>query len=217
MHKGNSVLELDVREELGWDPVLDDSRITVTANNGRVTLSGAVPTYYQMVLAGEDAWSVGGVSSVDNELLVGPLGDSVADAAIAEDAAAALDANSLVPEGAVSVEVTNGWVTLRGNVEYYYQRQEAEDVVSRVDGVRGITDEVLISSDATAADVAASINRAFRRNAIIDESKIQVSVSGHTVFLDGTVDSWDAMGAATDTAWSAPGVTDVVNRLVLVP
>jgi osmotically-inducible protein OsmY len=217
MHKGNSLLEMDVRDELAWDPILDDSRIDVIANDGRVTLSGAVPTYYQSILAGEDAWSVAGVSSVDNELLVGTLGETIADAAIAAACAAALEANSLVPEGSVSVEVTHGWVTLQGSVEYYYQREEAVYAVRRVTGVRGISDDVEISSDSTAVDVADRINKAFRRNAIVDDSLITVTDSDHTVYLDGTVESWAAMDEAVATAWQAPGVQNVVNRLVVVP
>lgn len=66
-------------------------------------------------------------------------------------------------------------------------------------------------------DVADRINRAFKRNSIIDDSLIEVSSIDHTIYLDGTAGSWFAMDEAVDTAWEAPGVTDVVNRLVIVP
>ena len=40
---------------------------------------------------------------------------------------------------------------------------------------------------------------------------------GHTIELDGTVSSWAALEAAGDTAWDAPGVTNVVNNLIVIP
>ncbi len=216
MHKRNSLLESDVREELDWDPVLDDSRIVVEASDGRVTLSGAVPTYYESVLAAEDTWRVSGVSVVDNEILVGPLGETIEDAVVAVDCASVLDANSLVPHGAVTADVTNGWVTLSGAVRHHFQRQEAEGAVRRAEGVRGITDKVEITSDPLPNDVADRINKAFRRHAVIDDSRIMVTNIGHTIYLDGTTGSWAAMNEAVNTAWQAPGVTDLVNRLAVV-
>ena len=213
MHKPNHLLESDVRDQLDWDPALDDTQIVVKAHDGKVTLTGAVPTYQQSLLAAEDTWTVGGVNTVDNQLMVGPLGEAIADADVAASCAAALDANSMVPLGAVDVDVTDGWATLTGTVRHYFQRSEAEHVVRRVAGVRGITDKVEINADPIPGDVAERINKAFRRNAIIDDSLIVVTTAGHTVYLDGTAGSWYAMDEAVDTAWNAPGVTDVINRL----
>ena len=176
-----------------------------------------MPTYHQTVLAREDAWSVDGVSSVANELQVDPDSGILADTAIAIACASALDVDSLIPYGAVTADVSNGWVTLTGEVRYYYRRKEAESAVNRVNGVRGVTNKVEITTDPIPSDVADRIARAFRRDAIIDDSLITVTNSEHTVYLDGTTGSWYAMDEAVDTAWQAPGVTDVVNRLVVVP
>jgi osmotically-inducible protein OsmY len=60
MHKPNNIVEHDVKDELDWDPLLDNSRIVVKASDGEVTLTGAVPTYYESVLAG--AATVGRIS-----------------------------------------------------------------------------------------------------------------------------------------------------------
>ncbi len=217
MHKPNNILESDVKSELDWDPILDSTQIVVKADDGRVTLSGAVPTYYDSVLASDDALSVGGVKAVDNQLMIGLVGESIADADVAAACLAALDRDRLVPAGQITVSVSDGWVTLAGTVRHHYQRQAANHAVSRVDGVRGITDAIVISGDPVPSDVADRINSAFRRNAIIDDSRITVTSSGHTVYLDGMTGSWAAMDEAVDTAWDAPGVTEVVNRLVVVP
>jgi osmotically-inducible protein OsmY len=86
-----------------------------------------------------------------------------------------------------------------------------------VRGVRGITDNVTISSDPIPSDVAQRITDALNRKAVLDDSVIQVTNHAGTIYLDGTTDSYTAMQTAEDTAWAAPGVTNVVERLVLVP
>jgi len=217
MHKPNNLLESDVQEELDWDPRFDNSRVIVKANDGEVTLTGTVDTFYDTILATEDARSVGGVKSVDNELMVGLVGDAIADADIAAKCLEALDRDRFVPKGAVSVTVVDGWVTLSGEVRRHYQRQAAHHAVSRVDGVLGVTNDITLTKEPMPGDVADHINKAFRRDAIIDDSQIKVTATGNTVYLDGIVGSWYAMDVAVDNAWDAPGVNDVVNRLVVVP
>jgi osmotically-inducible protein OsmY len=217
MHKPNNLLELDVKDELAWDPMLDDARVVVTTDDGRVMLTGTVPSYYDFTRAADDAWSVGGVRDVDNELLVGLIGDAVTDADLAVACADALDADKFVPSGSVTASADEGWVTLTGQVRRHFQRQAAEHAVRKVDGVLGVTNDVEISSEPIPTDVADRINKAFRRNAIIDDSSIDVTNSDHTIYLDGTVGSYAARWEAEDTAWSAPGVTDVIDRLVILP
>jgi osmotically-inducible protein OsmY len=216
MHKPNNLLESDVQDELDWDPQLNDSRIVVKAAEGVITLSGAVDTYSDSLCACEDAWRVSGVKDVENDLLVGPIGEAVVDVEIATDCLTALDADKVVPDGAVTVDVSDGWVTLHGQVKRHYQRKAAEHAVERVDGVLGVSDEIVIAPDPTPDNVADLINKAFARNAIIDESQIKVSSDGSTVYLDGSVSSWTAMQTAMTTAWNAPGVTSVVNRLEII-
>ena len=217
MHKPNNLLESDVQEELDWDPRFDNSRVIVKANDGDVTLTGTVDTFYDTILATQDAQSVGGVKSVDNELLVGLVGAAIADADIASKCREALDRDRFVPKQAVSVAVVDGWVTLSGEVRRHYQRRAAHHAVSRVDGVLGVTNDITLTKGVMPGDVADHINKAFRRDAIIDDSRIKVTAAGNTVYLDGMVGSWYAMDVAVDTVWDAPGVNEVVNRLVVVP
>jgi len=217
MHEPNFLLESDVKESLDYDPMLDDDRIAVKVDAGRVTLTGAVPTFAEVERATMDVHDVVGVKAVDNQLLVGLVGDAVADVDIAAGCVAALDNDKLVPKGSVDVTVSDGFVTLSGVVRRHFQRKAAEHAVGRVSGVRGVTDLITLTADPIPSDVAARINKAFARNAIIDSSLIKVSNEGHTVTLEGTVSSWAAMQTATDIAWNAPGVTDVVNHLFIAP
>jgi osmotically-inducible protein OsmY len=217
MHKPNKLLAADVSDELDYDPQVDNSRIQVSANDGVVTLTGSVPSLYQADRAGDDARFVGGTTGIDNQLLVGSIGEAINDDELAVAIKASLDSDNLVPKGAVAADVIAGYATLKGQVRHRYQRQAAEHAARRIDGVLGLTDQVSISSDPIPSDVADRIQKAFQRNALIDDSKIVVSNEGSTIYLDGTATSWQVRDEAEDTAWNAPGVKDVVDRVVINP
>lgn len=217
MRKPNNLLERDVREQLEWDRMLDASRIVDKADDGKITLTGTVPTYFESMLAVEDAYRVSGVTGVDNQLLVGSAGEAIDDAVLAQDCAAAFDKDRLIPHGAVKATVADGRVTLRGEVRNHFQRREAAHAVHRVPGVLGVTNEISLTRDPIPSDVADRIHHAFQRNAVVDDSMIKVSNDDHTIFLDGTVESRRASLEAEFTAWDAPGVNQVVNRLMIIP
>jgi osmotically-inducible protein OsmY len=217
MHKPNNLLERDVKEELDWDPMLNDRRVVVKADDGRVILSGAVDTFADVERASLDAKAVSGVKAIDNELLVGLTGAAITDLDIATNCTAAIDHDRFVPHGAVEVEVADGYVTLTGEVRHHFQLKAAEHAVGRLRGVLGVTDHIRLTDEPIPGDVADRINKAFERNAIVDGSRIKVSNMGHTIYLDGETGSWTAMDAAVDVAWSAPGVNEVVNRLMMIP
>jgi osmotically-inducible protein OsmY len=216
MNKPNNVLAADVVDELSWDPQLDDSAIAVSAHDGRVTLTGVVPTYREVGLAIDDTGSVAGVKTIDNELVVSFTGDPVTDEELAVECANAIAGSMQVPQGSVSADVLNGYVTLKGKVRHHYQRRAADDAVALVGGVLGVDDKIAISSDPIPSDIADRINKALRRNALVDDAQITVSNVGATIYLDGTSDSWTARDEADATAWNAPGVTDVVDRIEIV-
>ena len=217
MHPPNSLLESDVKEAFDYDPMLDHSRIVVKVNDGRVTLTGAVATFDDVERATKDVHLVAGVKAVDNQLRVGPSGNTIADTEIAAACATALGYEKFVPKGSVHVTVNDGFVHLFGEVRRHFQRRAAEHAVGRVDGVLGVTDLITLTEEPIPSDVAARIHKALERNAIIDSSLVKVSNEGHTIYLDGAVSSWVAMETATDTAWNAPGVSEVVNRLLIAP
>jgi osmotically-inducible protein OsmY len=217
MHKPNHLLEFDVRDTLEWDSAIDDRRIEVKADDGHVSLTGSVPSYYEKVRATEDAWSVGGVKALDNEILVGLEGAAINDTQLEEACRDALDHDRVVPKGSVTPTVRDGHVQLRGHVRNAFQRDAAEFAVSRLDGVLAIENLIAISPEPIPSDVADRVNKAFKRNAIIDDSKIKVTNDGHTLYLTGVAGSYAAMREALDTAWQAPGVDNVVNDLVIAP
>ena len=215
MHKPNRMLEADVMDELNWDASVDSSRIQVEARDGQVTLSGVVPTLGDSQKAFDDARHVGGVTAVKNEIKVGPSGAAVEDGKIAAECLKTLEADRLLPSGAISVVVKDGQVTLRGEVQHHYQRAAAENDVNRIPGVLLLDDELVLTDAPIPSDVSIQIERALKRNAVTGESDIKVSRDGRKIILDGTVGSVTALDLALDTAWNAPGVTQVVNNLRL--
>ncbi len=215
MHKPDGLVADNVRDALDWDNAVDDVRIMVQVKEGKVTLSGAVHTYAEVLMAVEDTKHVKGVRDIDNQLLVGPAGEAVTDAVLLEACEKALDGDPFVPKGAVSVAVRDGWVTLTGDVRHHYQRDAAEHAVSRQQGVTGITNELKMTPNPIPSDVADRINKAIGRSSILDDSVIKVSNQGSTVYLDGEVSSYLARGMAEDAAWNAPGVGVVVDRLLV--
>jgi len=212
----NDDLVADVSDELFWDPKVHSEAIAVAADDGKITLRGTVGSFREKREAKKAAQRVFGVVSVDDELQVRLMGDSKrADADIRGDVLQALMLDSLVPS-TIDAKVDDGFVTLTGTAEWQYERDEAEMVASAVVGILDISDEIkLVNTTPKAGDVKDSIKDAFKRNAKLDADDLSVSTSNGTVTISGIVSSWSEHDEALDAAWSAPGVTDVDDLMVV--
>src|SRR4051794_10890568 len=185
----NAQVTRDVLDELLWDDRLNASRTTVTADDGNVVLGGVVDFYHEKWNAGEDASRVLGVRHVTNEITVDTAARQVRDDELAASARAGLDANGLVPKGAIKIEVSDGRVAMSGNVHHHYERQAAEYVVRHLPGLADFTDLVTVSRD-PGEGVSEGIVDSLVRNAAVDANSIKVSDSGGAVTLTGTVRSY---------------------------
>lgn len=212
-------LRQDVLEELEWDPSIDARNIGVGVEDGIVTLTGHVSTYTEKLDAEKITKRVYGVRGLANELGVTlPATAERTDADIASSAASALEWSTSVPKDRIKSSVTKGWVTLDGNVDWYYQKRSAEDAVRDLKGVRGVTNKILVKPTVTrAADVRAKIESALKRNAEVDAKRIDVQTSDGSVTLRGSVRSWVERDDAVNAAWSAPGVTNVIDQIRIQP
>jgi len=206
-------LQQAVGDELNWEPSVDDSQIRVTACDGVVTLTGTVATFAEKDAAEKAASRVSGVKAVVEQLKVYyPPDKPYDDTSIAKRAAQVLTWDISVP-GTVKVLVEHGWITLRGEVSWKFQKDEAEFDVRKLHGVIGVTNEITVKPTVGASAVHEKIKAALSRNAQIEADHITVTADGGTVTLAGDVDSWHERKLAETTAWSAPGVTQVNNQL----
>jgi osmotically-inducible protein OsmY len=203
-----------VERELGYDPLVDDSDISVKNINGDVALNGTVPSYPQYLEAAAAARRVAGVKKLQNHLeVVLPTGDYRDDPTLTTTANNALTLNVAVPDG-VEATASNGNLTLTGTVPYGTERTAAEQAVTYLTGVRNIKDDIQIGTDADPADVTLNVQDALDRYALIpDDSDVTVDARGNTVTLTGHVRTWAEHDAVVGAAWMATGVYDVVDDL----
>jgi osmotically-inducible protein OsmY len=214
--RSDSDIKRDVEAELQSDPSIDATDIAVAVKNGVVTLSGFVPKFMDKLEAEAAAKRVAGVVGLANDLEVRlPLSDKRPDPEIARDAVAAVKTQLPFSWQQIKVIVDKGWVTLEGQVEWNYQREEAERAVRRVKGVTGVINTIQLKPRVEPSEIKRKIEEAFRRSAEIDASRITVETNGGEVVLRGTVRSWAERQEAERAAWKAPGVTRVVNQIAI--
>jgi len=208
----------DVEAELQWEPSIDAAVIGVAVKDGVVTLSGRVPSYDQKMAAARAAARVRGVKAVANELEVGvPAAEERTDEDIARAVANALTWNTAIPADKVKAQVSRGWVTLEGTVEWYYQKEAAERAVRPIRGVKGVTNNIVVKPTVSAAVVKSQIEAALKRSAEIDAQRITVETRGDTVILRGRVRAEVERHEAERAAWAAPGVAKVENYIIIEP
>jgi osmotically-inducible protein OsmY len=216
--RSDEEIERDVKAELEWDPDLDATDIAVKVKNGVVTLTGFVKSYTDKYEAEAAAKRVAGVVAVANDLEVRlPSIDERPDPDIARDVVSALKSQLPISWENIKVTVKSGWVTLEGEVEWQYQKTAAENAVRRLKGVRGVINSIALKPHAQPDEIKKKIMEAFKRNAELDANRIMVETNGSEVTLKGTVRSWIEREEAERVAWSAPGVTKVVDQIVVAP
>jgi osmotically-inducible protein OsmY len=209
-------LELNVRDELRWDPKVDNAAIAVSALDGGVTLRGTVGSLREKREAKRDAERVYGVTSVNNDLQVRILTENRRDDADLRGAVlTALMLDSFVP-ATVDAQVRDGSVTLTGTAYWQFQREEAEFVAANVYGVVAVESEIeLMMPTPSPGDVKHSIKKAMERNAKLDAESVSVDSANGKVTLRGTVSSWAEHDEAVAAAWAAPGITGVEDDLLV--
>jgi osmotically-inducible protein OsmY len=141
--------------------------------------------------------------------------DHRSDSELAQDIVMALASQVPQLHGKVTPIVHEGEVTLEGEVEWRFEKEQAEDVVRRLRGVKLVTNLIKVKPRQRAEDIKAQIEQALVRDAELDAARVLVEAEGGKVILKGMVRTLAEKEEAERAAWQAPGATAVENRLVV--
>lgn len=213
----DTTLRQIILDELEFEPSIDAANIGVAVDDGIVTLTGHVSTYWEKTVAEDAVKRVKGVKGIAEEIEVRLAGTSVtADDEIAKRAVNALTWNVSIPKDKIQVKVQKGWITLTGKLEWQYQKNAAADAVRGLAGVTGVSNHIEIAPRALISDVKKRIEDALKRDAEVEAKAIRVDVVGGKVTLQGKVKAWSERQSAERAAWSSPGVKSVEDRISIM-
>jgi osmotically-inducible protein OsmY len=213
--KSDAQLQRDVQHELEWDTRVEQTGIGVEVADSVVTLTGAVASYAKRLAAQEAAHRVAGVLDVVNDIRVQPAGSlQTTDTDIAHAVRHALEWDVVVPDTDIRSTVSDGWVTLEGQVGAWHEREAAEDAVQHLPGVRGLIDGITVELPyVRTEDIRDEVQRALERRADRRAKHVEIEVHGNAVTLAGPVSSWAEREAILGAARCTPGVSTVVDHL----
>ena len=217
MARDSEEIKKEVVDQLFWDVRLDASNIEVTVDDGKVALSGTVPSFQARNAAVEDAYAIPGVYAVDDKVTVRYVEPLPTDKEITERVRSSLDWNSEVDAKQVEVKTDNGVVTLGGTVHTLWEKLEAENVASSIKGTTYVVNNIAVvpTGDVVDERVGEEITKALERGFLVDADKIDITVQDGVVILEGKVPSWNSRNLVLNIVRSTPGVLDIDNRLLL--
>jgi osmotically-inducible protein OsmY len=219
MEKTDSEIKKAVLRELEWDTRVEETDVGVAVNEGVVTLTGTVSSWAKMMAAQEAAHRVTGVLDVANDIKVKVLGSAVRnDTDIARAVRNALEWDVFVPDTRIRSTVSDGWVTLEGDVDFWNQRDDAEKAVRNLSGVHGVSNKIEIKLlKVIPTDVRESIEKALERRAEREARRIDLDVRDGRVALSGVVHSWAEREAVIGAAKGTLGVRAIEDHLRIEP
>ena len=217
--KKDREIQEDVFSELRWDSRIGQTDVGVEVDDGIVTLTGTVDSWAKKLAAKEAAHRVVGVRDVADDVRVKLPGSlRRTDTEIAKDVRFALEWEAFVPDQNIRSTVSDGLVTLEGQVNTLLQKEDAARAILSVRGVKGVNNRLTVALvKADPGRLRKSIEQALERRAEREAEKIRVSVDDGVVTLEGRVRTWPQRTAVLGAVSHAPGVREVRDRLSVNP
>jgi osmotically-inducible protein OsmY len=123
-----------------------------------------------------------------------------------------------VPDERIQSTVSDGWVTLEGEVNVWRERQDAETSVLRLEGVVGVVNKItIVHSRVDAEELREEIEYALERRADREAGRLRIEVHDGEVDLFGRVHSWQEKRAVVGSISHAPGVSEIRDHLRIDP
>jgi osmotically-inducible protein OsmY len=212
-------LKQRILNELKWDSRVKWASINVQVIDGVVTLTGSVSSYAQKVAAQDAAHRVAGVLDVANDIEVKPVDQFVrSDTEIAAAVRNALEWDALVPNELIQSSVSDGLVTLEGEVDYRRERTDAANAIRRLAGVVGVINKITIRKQKiNESQLREQIESALERRADREAGRLQIEVHDSSVDIWGRVHSWQEKRAVIGSIAHAPGVSWLRDHLRIDP
>lgn len=204
-----------VRSQLIWDDQVDASDIDVSVSNGHVILTGTVSTYSAKVAARNNARTIAGVVSVENQLAVRASTPSTNKLFLARRADNIITWSTDIDAENIDIDVEAGVATLSGEVDALWKKRRVEELVADVEGMVGVINEIAVVptenpiDEAIAEDIVDALDRSVR----VDVDSVTVEVQNAIVTLAGVVPSYTAHDAAFRIAQNTSGVVAVINNI----
>lgn len=217
--KSDSELKKQVLRELKWDSRIAWAEIGVEVTKGLVTLTGTVNSSAKKLAAQDAAHRIAGVLDVANEIEVRPEGMFVkSDEDLARAVRHILEWDAFIPDERIKSTVSDGWVTLEGEVDLWREREDAERAVLRLEGIVGVINKIrMIPRRVDPEELREQIEYALERRADRETDRLQIEVNDGAVDVFGRVHSWEEKRAVLGSISHAPGVIEVRDHLDIDP
>lgn len=216
-HRTDEEIEADLTANLRWDDRVESTRIEAEVEDGQVVLKGSIPTYTARAAAMEQARLTPGVTGVADQMTVEVKANvpGLEDDALAARANDILQWDSALEGDDVRAMARDGALELEGSVSAHWKSRRASTLVMGIRGVQDVRNNLAVVPTHEVADEALGeqIVAALRRNVLVNEDRIQVSVDRGIVTLSGSVPSWMEANTVREVASNTPGTLEIRDRL----